>query len=130
TVPGDAESQSRTADVVIRTEKGDIRVELNRRAAHLTTENFLRYVDSGHYSGGLFHRTVTPSNQPNNAVKIEVIQGGANPDREKEGFRPIMLERTYVTGIGHRNGTISMARDTPDSATSDFFICIGDQPEL
>src|SRR5205823_36056 len=59
-VPADADSQSRTADIVIRTEKGDIRVELIRRAAPVTTENFLRYVDSGHYSGGVFHRTVKP----------------------------------------------------------------------
>ena len=41
-----------------------------------------------------------------------------------------MLERTTETGVSHRDGTISMARDGPDTATSDFFICIGDQPEL
>jgi peptidyl-prolyl cis-trans isomerase A (cyclophilin A) len=52
------------------------------------------------------------------------------PAREKEAFPPIKLERTNKTGLAHKDGTISMARDGPDTATADFFICIGDQPEL
>ena len=63
-------------------------------------------------------------------MKIEVIQAGINPDKEKDEFKPIKLERTKDTGLKHKDGTISMARDGPDTATSDFFICIGDQPEL
>jgi peptidyl-prolyl cis-trans isomerase A (cyclophilin A) len=42
----------------------------------------------------------------------------------------VPLERTSVTGLRHLDGTLSMARDGPDTATSDFFICIGDQPSL
>ena len=81
------------------------------------------------YSGGSFHRTVTPGNQPNNAVKIEVIQGG--PDSARAGeFAAIPLERTSVTQLRHLDGTVSMARGGPDTATSDFFICIGVQPAL
>ena len=125
-----ADSGARTARVLLQTELGSIEIELDRRKAPVTTENFLRYVDAGHYADGRFHRTVKPDNQPNNVVKIEVIQAGVHPDREKDGFLPIMLERTYETGIRHKDGTISMARVGPDSATSDFFICIGDQPEL
>ncbi|MBI3721615.1 MAG: peptidylprolyl isomerase, partial [Fimbriimonas ginsengisoli] len=49
---------------------------------------------------------------------------------EDQDFAPIKLERTNETGILHLRGTISMARDGPDTATSDFFICIGDQPSL
>ena len=86
--------------------------------------------DGKFYEGGLFHRTVKPDNQPDNKVRIEVIQAGVNPEREKDSFPPIKLERTRQTGLAHQDGTISMARDGPDSATSDFFLCVGDQPEL
>lgn len=121
-----------TVRVLIQTELGDIEIVLEAKRAPGTTENFLKYVDSGHYNGGRFHRTVklNPDNQPNNTIKIEVIQGGANPEKSKEGFAPIKLERTRDTGLKHKDGTISMARAFADSATSDFFICIGDQPEL
>src|SRR5262249_12860449 len=80
--------------------------------------------------GGRFHRTVKPDNQPDNKIKIEVIQAGIDPAWAKEEFPPIKLERTRDTALAHKDGTISMARDGPDTATSDFFICIGDQPEL
>lgn len=115
--------------VVIETDRGDISVSLDSARAPLTVTNFLRYVDGGLFSGGRFHRTVRSSNQPNNAVRIEVIQGGANP--QQRGFPAIELERTNVTGLHHRDGTISMARAAgTNTATSDFFICIGDQPSL
>jgi peptidyl-prolyl cis-trans isomerase A (cyclophilin A) len=116
--------------VLIRTEKGDIEVELDAARAPATAANFLRYVEGRFYDGGRFHRTVKPDNQPGNEVKIEVVQAGINPDRVKEEFPPIKLERTRDTHLAHKDGTISMARDGPDTATSDFFICIGDQPEL
>src|SRR4029079_6101444 len=70
------------------------------------------------------------ANQPRDTVRIAVIQGGPNPDRSSSGFAPIVLERTSVTGLHHLDGTISMARSGPNSATSDFFICVGDQPAL
>jgi peptidyl-prolyl cis-trans isomerase A (cyclophilin A) len=116
--------------VLIQADLGDIELELDAAKAPITTANFLRYVDGKFYDGGRFHRTVKPDNQPDNKVKIEVIQAGINPDRMKEEFPPIKLERARDTGLRHRDGTISMARDGPDTATSDFFICIGDQPEL
>jgi peptidyl-prolyl cis-trans isomerase A (cyclophilin A) len=116
--------------VLIQTEKGDIEVELNAEQAPITVANFLRYVDGKFYDGGRFHRTVKPDNQPDNKIKIEVIQAGINPDKTKEEWPPIKLEQTRDTKLSHKNRTISMARDGPDTATSDFFICIGDQPEL
>jgi peptidyl-prolyl cis-trans isomerase A (cyclophilin A) len=115
--------------VLVQTDAGDIEVELDAKAPN-TVANFLKYVDGKFYDGGRFHRTVTPDNQPDNKVKIEVIQAGANPEKMKDEFKPIKLERTKDTGLKHKDGTISMARDGPDTATSDFFICIGDQPEL
>ena len=119
-----------TVRVLVQTELGDIVVELDQARAPITVANFLRYVDAGHYNGGTWHRTVKPDNQPESPVKIEVIQAGVNPEVAKAGFPPIALERTNVTGILHKDGVISMARGTPDSATSGWFICINDQPSL
>ena len=115
--------------VVIQTPLGSMEVEVDTVRAPTTSRNFLRYVDQGSYRGGRFHRTVRSDNQPENRVRIAVIQGGLDSLRAKD-FPPIRLERTTETGLSHRDGTISMARDGPDTATSDFFICIGDQPEL
>ena len=119
-----------TIRVLMTTGLGEIELELYPDKAPLTVANFMRYVDRGFYEGGVFHRTVTPDNQPQNKIRIEVIQGGINPDKEQNGGPPITLERTDETGLKHLDGTISMARLEPDSATSDFFICINDQPEL
>ncbi|HTV59939.1 MAG TPA: peptidylprolyl isomerase [Verrucomicrobiae bacterium] len=127
---GAGQTGGREVRVVMVTEKGKIEIALDAKDAPMTTANFLHYVDAGLYNGGVFHRTVKPGNQPDNPIKIEVIQGGINPARAKEDGAPIALERTSKTGLKHLNGTISMARDGPDTATSDFFICIGDQPSL
>jgi peptidyl-prolyl cis-trans isomerase A (cyclophilin A) len=124
------EEPSKTVRVLMRTEKGDLTIELDAARAPITTANFVKYVNGRFYDGGVFHRTVTPTNQPNNKVRIDVIQGGVNPAREKESLPPIPLERTNKTGLTHQDGTISMARDGPDTATSDFFICIGAQASL
>lgn len=115
---------------VLETSLGEIELELDARRAPMTTANFLRYVQAGFYDGGRFHRTVTPENQPGNPVKIEVIQAGPAPSREAALFPPIALERTRDTGLRHTDGAVSMARLGPDTAQADFFICIGDQPEL
>jgi peptidyl-prolyl cis-trans isomerase A (cyclophilin A) len=116
--------------VLVHTDRGDIVLEIDVTRAPNTAANFLRYVDAGHYDGGTFHRTVTMSNQPDSPVKIEVIQAGVNPERAKDGFPAIPLERTSVTGLHHTDGAISMARGQPDSASSGWFICINDQPSL
>ena len=116
--------------VLIETELGKIEVEVYPEQAPVTSENFLFYVDAGHYDGGQFHRSVTPDNQKDDEVKIEVIQASVAAAKEREARAPIALERTRSTGLLHRDGTVSMARSGPDSATSSFFICIGDQPEL
>ena len=116
--------------VLVQTELGDIVLEIDAKRAPNTAANFLRYLDAGHYDGGTFHRTVKMDNQPDSPVKIEVIQAGVNADRAKDGFPPISLERTSVTGLRHTGGAISMARGQPDSATSGWFICINDQPSL
>ena len=123
-------TQSKTVRVRVQTELGDFVLEVDPVKAPNTTANFLKYVDGGHYDGGVFHRTVKMDNQPESTVKIEVIQAGVNPARAKEGFPAIALERTSVTTLRHGDGTLSMARGGPDSATDQFFITIGPQPDL
>jgi peptidyl-prolyl cis-trans isomerase A (cyclophilin A) len=123
-------AQGKPVRVRVQTELGDIVVELDQAKAPVTSANFLKYVDGGHYDGGTWHRTVKMDNQPESTIKIEVIQAGVNPDKAKSGFPPIELERTNKTGILHKDGVISMARGMPDSATSGWFICINDQPSL
>jgi cyclophilin family peptidyl-prolyl cis-trans isomerase len=116
--------------VLIQTAMGDIEVELDALRAPATTRNFLRYVHEGLYADGAFHRTVTLANQPTNAVKIQVIQAGANPAKTNEYSAPIALERTRDTGLHHLDGTISLARTEADTGQHHFFICVGDQPDL
>jgi peptidyl-prolyl cis-trans isomerase A (cyclophilin A) len=116
--------------ILLDTELGEIEMVLHPSKAPITTANFLKYVEEGHYDQGRFHRSVTLENQEDRKVRIQVIQAGINRERRLEGFPAILLERTSKTGLRHRNGTVSMARGTPDSARSDFFICIGNQPSL
>lgn len=118
--------------VVMHTEVGQIELEIDTTRAPITAGNFLKYVDEGLYDGGRFHRTVTvkPDNQPDQTVKIEVIQAAANAARRKEYPAPIALERTNLTGITHLDGVVSMARSGVDTARDGFFICVGDQPSL
>ncbi|HET7426792.1 MAG TPA: peptidylprolyl isomerase [Gemmatimonadales bacterium] len=115
--------------VVIQTDLGDIEVDIDSVRAPITAANFLRYVDLGFYRVGRFHRTVRADNQPDSKIKLDVVQAGLDSLRVKD-FPPIPLERTSVTKLQHKDGTISMARDGPNTATSDFFICVGDQPAL
>jgi len=112
--------------VEMRTEAGDITIELYPDRAPVTVANFLRYVDGGHYDGTTFYRTVTCENDNGNP-KTEVIQGGI---RDAAPFDPIDHEDTEQTGIRHTDGVISMARDGVGTASSEFFIVIGDQPGL
>jgi peptidyl-prolyl cis-trans isomerase A (cyclophilin A) len=116
--------------VVIRTERGDIEIEIDTIRAPVTGANFLRYVDAGHFDGGSFMRTVRADNQPQDSIRIAVIQASANPSKSREHFDAIALERTSETHLHHGDGTISMARAGVNTATSSFFICIDNQPAL
>jgi peptidyl-prolyl cis-trans isomerase A (cyclophilin A) len=110
---------------------GSFWVELRSDVAPITTENFLRYVREGRFDErSSFYRVVRPDNQPDNPVKIEVIQGGFGMDGHDGRLENIAHETTAVTGLRHLDGTISMSRLEPGTAASEFFLCIGDQPEL
>jgi peptidyl-prolyl cis-trans isomerase A (cyclophilin A) len=124
----DGRHGDRSCNVVIDTALGPIEVRLELTRAPLSSGDFLKYVDSGLYTGGAFYRTVRPDIDPN-PVKIEVVQGGLMD--ESKYLPPIAHEPTHRTGLRHRNGTLSIARDAVGTGTAGaFFICIGDQPEL
>jgi len=117
--------------VRLETDLGPIVVEVYPDRAPVSAANFLRYVDERRFDGASFYRVVTPDNQPDNPVEIEVIQGGLGfADDHPQRLAPIPHETTDGTGLGHRDGTVSMARLEPGTASSEFFICVGDQPEL
>lgn len=118
----------KTVKCLIKTELGDIKVELYANKAPVTVANFLKYVDDKLYDGSSFFRVCTPENEKTRKVKIQVVQGGDVPEGKE--FAPIQMETTKQTGIHHLNGTLSMARDAPNTATSSFSICVNDQPEL
>lgn len=109
---------------------GEIKAELYVDKAPVTAGNFLRYVEEGRYEGAIFYRTVRMDNQPNNKVKIEVLQGGLYVDGHPAKLAMIRHETTGETGVLHKAGVLSMARWGPGTADSEFSICIGDQPEL
>ena len=116
--------------IEMNTVYGSIYVKLFVKEAPTTCNNFLRYIDEHRYKDFHFYRTVTMSNQPMSNIKIEVIQGGLGFEKHPLKLPPILHETTNATGIKHMNGTISMARIEPGSASSEIFICINDQPEL
>jgi len=122
--------EAQNPHVLIQTELGDITVEIYEKEAPITAGNFLKYVDDGLFKNATFYRIVTMENQPDNDIKIEVIQGGLGYTEGRKTLPPIEHETTEKTGIRHEDGFISMARLQPGTASSEFFICVGDQPDL
>jgi peptidyl-prolyl cis-trans isomerase A (cyclophilin A) len=116
--------------VQLRTEAGDILLEVDTLHARVTAHHFLRLVDAGLFSGGQFHRTVTAQNERNAPLPVEIIQASMDSTRVNQGFGTIPLETTNQTGLHHVLGCLSFARDAQGRAASDFFICVTDQPDL
>ena len=108
------------------TELGTIVIELYPEQAPLTVNNFLRYVVEDRFADSCFYRVVRADNQPHNKIKIAVIQGGLQVDEHPLRLPPISHETTQQTGLRHADGTLSMARNEPGSASSEFVICLGD----
>ena len=113
---------------IIKTEIGDIKIEVYPDKAPITVTNFKRYVNQGEFEGASFYRVVRMDNQPVNPVKIEVIQGDFTG--KAHYFPVIEHETTDVTGLTHKDGTVSMGRFAVGTTAAEFFICINDQPEL
>ncbi|MBK6282148.1 MAG: peptidylprolyl isomerase [Draconibacterium sp.] len=116
--------------VTIETTFGTIFCEIDTIHAPVTAYNFLNHIQKDTYKNAVFYRVVRQNNQPASKNKIEVIQGGLYADEEIDKIKPIIHETTKDTGIKHLDGTISMARNEPGTASTEFFICVGNQPEL
>lgn len=119
-----------TVNVLMVTQEGNIEFELYEDKAPVTVENFLKYVDAGHYNNVTFYRVVRDDNQTQNNIKIDVVQGGLGMDEGAKYFPPISHETTKYTGVRHVAGAISMSRFEPGTAASEFFITVTAQPEL
>jgi peptidyl-prolyl cis-trans isomerase A (cyclophilin A) len=107
--------------IAITTAKGVITIELAADKAPITCANFLRYIDAKRLDGAGFYRAMKLASEPLTGL----IQGGVKNDPAK-AFPPIAHESTLQTGLTHKGGAISMARYDPGTATSEFFICLGD----
>lgn len=121
--------QKKNPEVEIQTPKGKIVIELYTDRAPVTAGNFLRLVKEGVYDGSFFYRSVRGTSD-SSPIPISVVQGGVMNNENPPKVDPIPHESTDQTGVKHLNGVISMARSAPGSASSEFFICMGDQPEL
>ena len=108
--------------VLMKTSKGDITIELDQARSPITVKNFLSYVDAKFYDGTIFHRVIPGF----------MIQGGdpnsKNPDRSTHGMGgPGYALKAEFNDKPHKRGRLSMARAShPDSAGSQFFICVAD----
>ncbi len=114
-------AHAKTLQVEIRTNVGSFVVELYPDRAPKTVENFLQYVNSGHYEGTIFHRVID---------KFVVQGGGLTADlREKGTLPPIPNEAN--NGLKNERGTLAMARSLrPDSAAAQFFINVENNQTL
>jgi len=110
--------------VRLQTDKGAILVELADDRAPITVANFLHYVDTGRMDGAVFYRASKAPGAPT----VGLVEAGVKDPAKL--FPPIAHESTLATGLKHLDGTLSMARFAPGTATSDFSICCGDAPYL
>lgn len=118
--------------VTIQTKFGDIEIKLFPDKAPKTVTAFLSYIDSGYYQNSSFYRVLKEENQPMGGDRPQIIQGGIYKTNYPLAIRVkgIPHESTLESKLAHTNGTISLARTTAGSATTEFFICIGDQPSF
>jgi peptidyl-prolyl cis-trans isomerase A (cyclophilin A) len=124
---------TRSTNVEVATALGVFTLALDEAAAPISAANFLAYVDGGYLREAAIYRIVAACNQGDAVVhKIHVVQWGwvAPKEGDPPPLPTIAHEPTSVTGLRHRDGTLSMARRAPGTAGPAFFICIGDQPEL
>jgi cyclophilin family peptidyl-prolyl cis-trans isomerase len=113
--------QGKNPVVKMDTSEGKIKIELFEDKAPITVKNFLKYVDDKHYDGTIFHRVISD---------FMIQGGGMEPGlKEKKTHAPIKNESS--NGVANKRGTLAMARTgVPDSATSQFFINVKDNPFL
>ncbi len=109
------------AQVLLKTNKGDITLTLDAVKAPKTVANFLAYVKSGHYDGTIFHRVIDNF----------MIQGGGMAPGMKQKPTQAEIENEANNGLKNVNGSVAMARtNEPHSASSQFFINVNDNDFL
>ena len=129
--------EDETIQVMFETNLGEIEIALYPNRAPVSVENFLAYVDGGHYDDANFYRTT----QISETSRISVVQGGLGnfleeseeseePEGENGIFPSIAHELTTTTGIDNESGTIAYARNEPGTASSEFFFNVDDNPGL
>lgn len=123
-------SNAQNPKVEITTSFGTIELEIYEDKAPITAKNFLHHVDNNTFKDACFYRVVRIDNQSNRNTKIEVVQGGLFHDSIVDRMPTIVHENTKSTGVMHTDGVISMARNQPGSASTEFFICVGEQASL
>ena len=107
--------------VKLTTNFGDITLELNAEKAPATVANFLQYVESGYYDGVIFHRVIDGF----------MIQGGGFDANMKQKATKAEIKNEANNGLSNDKYTVAMARTSiPDSASSQFFINVGDNDFL
>jgi cyclophilin family peptidyl-prolyl cis-trans isomerase len=112
---------SKSTSVIMKTNKGDLTIELDGQSAPKTVENFLSYVRAGHYDGTIFHRVI---------ANFMIQGGGFTPDMKQKGTNPPIVNESS-NGLSNKKYTVAMARTSiPDSATSQFFINVTDNDFL
>jgi peptidyl-prolyl cis-trans isomerase A (cyclophilin A) len=126
-----SENKYANPHAVIKTEYGDIEIELYPAKAPKTVAAFLANMEAGVYKNGSFYRVLKNDNLPEE-YNQGLIQGGVFHSKPTivATLNKVAHESPRQTGISHESGTISMARTTAGSATTEFFICIGDQKQF
>lgn len=112
---------SEAPHVLLETSLGEIELQLNAEKAPLSVENFLGYVDSGHYDGTVFHRIISGF----------MIQGGGFDVKMQQRPTRAPIQNEAGNGLSNSRGTLAMARtNDPHSATAQFYINHRDNPSL
>lgn len=111
--PAPTEAKGADNMVIMKTSKGDIKIELNAEKAPATVQNFLSYVDDKFYDGTIFHRVINGF----------MIQGGGFNAQMSQKSTKAPIKNEASNGLKNDRGTIAMARTgDPNSATAQFFI--------
>lgn len=121
-LPGLAGDKKQNPQVVMETSFGKVTIELFEDKAPITVKNFLQYVDDKFYDGTTFHRVI---------ADFMVQGGGFEPGAKREKKTRETIKNESFNNLANERGTLAMARTPiPDSASSQFFINVVDNPFL
>ena len=119
-----AQKKSKFPQITISTNYGKIEAEIYPAKAPKTVAAFLSYIDKNFYENTSFYRVLKDDDMPTD-YNAGLIQGGTWPNLKN--VPAITHEPTTMSGLSHTSGTLSMARTGANTATTEFFICVGDQ---